>query len=85
MSMKNTQEEIKEIREELNQVKALVQIAKVSAVYSSRRTARVVWPDGNSSPELRVIRQSEAWMPSIGQYVLCLRRKDGGGFILGVI
>lgn len=81
--MKNIQEQINELKEEQSQLKGVVSIATVSSRSVEKRTARVIWENGTVSQQMEVLRRGDNWMPDVKQKVVCLRRKDGGGFILG--
>lgn len=81
--MKNTQQRINEITEEIGQMKGIVSIATVSSKSADKRTVRVIWENGTVSEEMVVLRRGDNWMPDVKQKVVCLKRKDGGGFVLG--
>lgn len=69
--------------EELNQLKGTVSIATVSTSSAQQRTARVIWENKTVSEPLGILNRGDSWLPSVGQKVVCLKRKDGGGFVLG--
>ena len=80
---------------ELAALQNLVRIGKVSSANGENMTARVEFADkqnvdGQSliSGELKVIQtDTNAWLPHIGQLVVCLYLPKGksDGFILGTI
>lgn len=63
-------------------------IATVSSVDSAKHMARVYIPGLDIvTGWLYIIRQGAAWMPSIGDSVLCefLDADEGDGIIMGVV
>ncbi|MCD8052265.1 MAG: hypothetical protein LUE89_11415 [Clostridiales bacterium] len=84
MNGKNPQEQINEISEQLTPLKELLCVGTVSTIYASEHMARVKWSAPAAvSEKLNVVQRGDGWMPSVGQSVLCVKRKDGGGFVLG--
>ena len=67
--------------------KDMFRTGTVQTVNEKRRTARVMYYmyPGMMSAELRVIYQSESWMPKVNDEVLCLcpPEGDGDGYIVG--
>lgn len=59
----------------------------VQSVDSTHGTARVKYPeyDGIISANLKILRQKDAWTPSINDDVLvvCMPGGDGEGYIVG--
>jgi phage baseplate assembly protein gpV len=80
---KNVQEQLNAHTDELNQLKGIISIAKVSTVSTAQRTARLILENGIVSEPLKVLRRGDNWMPSVGEQVVCLTRKGGSGFIVG--
>lgn len=64
----------------------IVRIGTTSSVNPSERTARVFLNDvGIMSGELKVIMQTEAWLPEPGDIVLCIYDGtfNGNGYVIG--
>lgn len=90
----NYQGELNNIREEVEQLKGVIQIAQVSTISAEKRTARVVWENGDTSPYIPVLSRKIRchgcgalgctgntldWMPTVGQMVIVLYRPGGEG------
>lgn len=67
-------------------MKDITAVGRISAVYPDNKTAKVYREDleivtGN----LRILDRGDNWIPSVGDYVVCLFLKQGAsnGFILG--
>jgi phage baseplate assembly protein V len=75
----------------MDNIKGVLRVGKVSAVYPEKAKARVVFEAHNLvSYELSVVQKQtlknrDYWMPDIGEYVLCafLPTGNASGFILG--
>ena len=79
---------------ELRALRNIVRIGTVSSVDSTTNTARVAYddkPDTEGTPlvsaPLKIVSSGEEWLPTVGQFVLCLYLPHGesDGFIMGVI
>lgn len=86
------------MREQLTVLKNIVRVGTVSSVRASDYTARVAFHDKLDSDgrplisgALKVIQnqpiQTPPWMPSIGQFVVCIYLPNGesDGFVIGGI
>lgn len=65
----------------------IVRIGTVTAVNSSEKTVRVLFPEEEIvSDWLTVVQRGEKWLPSVNDPVLCLYNDgtDGDGYVLGV-
>jgi len=72
----------------------IVRVGKVSSVDARKGTARVAYmdkPDTEGKPlvsaPLKIVSQGGAWLPTVGQFVLCLYLSHGesDGFVIGGI
>lgn len=75
---------------ELNALKNIVRIGRVSTVNAENRTARVIFQDKAnlvSGPLIVLKNQPSMWLPHVGQLVLCLYLPNGesDGFVIGGI
>lgn len=65
----------------------LVRIGEVSSVNVQKKTARVIFRDKDDlvSGDLNILKTTGEWLPSKGQYVVCLYLANGedDGFIIG--
>ncbi|MGG3448625.1 phage baseplate assembly protein V [Domibacillus aminovorans] len=69
----------------------IIDVGRVTAVYSERCTAKVFFDDKNMvSPELPILTRGsqgvkDYWMPEVGEQVVCafLENTSKGGFIMG--
>ena len=83
---------------DIQELKDIVRIGRVSKVNSGNMTARVQIPDqGIVTGDLRIVKRQptvecetgckikvKPWIPTVGQWVLCIFKPDGG-FIIGGI
>ena len=78
---------------ELTILKNIVRVGSVSSVNTTTKTARVAFADKQDpqgkplvSGPLKVV-QAQAWLPIVGQFVLCLFLPNGesDGFVIGGI
>jgi hypothetical protein len=64
----------------------LFAVAKISAVYPERKTAKVYREDIDLvTGELAILNRGDNWIPEVGEYVACLfvPRSSSMGYILG--
>lgn len=81
-------QQLNSIREDVDKLKQLVMVCKVSEVNQRSRTVKVVLDDGDNtvSEEFPVLRNGEqSWLPDKGDTVVCLIRPGGDGIALGGI
>lgn len=75
------------IEKELTILKNMVRIGEVSSVDEKTQTARIKFADKKDfvSGALKVISQGSPWLPSVGDFVVCLYLPNGesDGFIIG--
>ncbi len=86
---------------DIQELKDIVRIGQVSKVNAGEMTARVQIPDqGIVTGDLRIVKRpptvecetgckikAKPWIPTVGQWVLCIFKPDGegDGFIIGGI
>lgn len=77
---------------DIQELKDIVRVGIVSSVNAGNMTARIKIQDqGIVTGDLKIVENPpkglEAWIPKVGQWVLCIFKPDGegDGFILGGI
>jgi phage baseplate assembly protein V len=75
----------------MDNIKGVLRVGKISAVYPEKATARVVFEAHNlvsyelSVLQTQTLKNRAYWMPDVGEYVLCafLPTGNASGFVLG--
>lgn len=80
---------------DIQELKDIVRIGQVSKVDSGNMTARVKIPPGIVTGDLRIVKRTptvecktvcdikiKPWIPTVGQWVLCIFKPDGEGMDL---
>lgn len=76
-------------RADFEEIKGMITVGVVSDINEGEKTARVKLEQENMiSDDLKIVQQPpNTFMPSIGDWVLCVMKNggEGEGFIIGVI
>lgn len=83
---KTTERRLAEMERWTEKAEQNIRVGVVTAVDTKNGTARVSWPDGVLSGDMRYIKNGTGWTPEAGQRVVSIHRiSDGAGYILGAV
>lgn len=73
---------------DIRELQDMIRIGIVSSVNREKMTARVkIEEQGIVTGDLQIVQRCDAWLPDMGQWVLCIFKPEGegDGFIIGGI